>query len=488
MFFVSIASAGPQEAQLAALADLRDLPIGEARSTRYLWQPGGFTEEQVAVLNVQVNRNSRETRKLTPVRQVGKELLAVVLDDYRWPPSLWEKLIETEPYFTIHAEEIVEVIETIQIVKDWPGGRWSDGKIYPAGSFTYYAKEEIRKPGVKKLIHSPDPYLDQTVSAELQARSGSRIPLVRADWWLVQVCRQVSIRNTETGIGYYDWLGIKNRNDFLNLIKFKQQDSEAVGRRYRAILDKSGVAQHGRQVALFDSITGLVAMTLDSKEWSQKNLQTELAQPGLYQHDAEEWFVQGGHGLWYMGLFAADGSLQATAPDYIGPDDSKLRSGRDGRIHVGLSCIRCHIEDGLRPIDCWARRTFRKPFNVKGFDRPAIKEFEELYLSDIESRLVEGRKKYALALVFLNGEKWTASEDAGALSRYYDRYVEDRIGVDRLSVERGIKVEVLLAKLEKATDVVGGLPISLAPLVKKGGTVRREIVEDFWPILQIRVR
>ena len=68
---------------------------------------------------------------------------------------------------------------------------------------------------------------------------------------------------------------------------------------------------------------------------------------------------------------------------------------------------------------------------------------------------------------------------AAAYSRYFDRYGEP-VDLKRLSVEMGLETTVLGAGLKQWKD----LPLSLAPLLRPGGTVRREIVEDFWPVLQ----
>jgi len=491
--------AGPNEALAAAVADVRTLPTEAAKQTRYLWMPGGYTEDERAALNWHVNRLSKSA-KLRRVRVVGADLVAICLDHYRWPESLWEKLGDVEPYYTIRTEEIivevVEEYEVVQVVRNWPGGKWpGDGKVYAANSFTYYAEEKRKKPGAakktstKKAVNAPNPIYGQRIVAELQQRTGSLTPLVRGDWWVVQTSRQVDLRNRETGTGYSDWLGVRDRGDFLALIRFSQKDSEDLGRHVRGAFDRSKVAPHGRQLAGFDSVCGKVFMTLDTKTIDRKNLPTELLSPGAYQHDAQEWLANSPNGLIFEGLFdsSAKGERQATVPDFIGAfNTSDLWVSLDKRVHVGL-CQTCHVEDGFRPVNEWARRTFRGGLKIDIAGRKEQQEFEDLYLSDLDKQLDEGRRRHAEALVELNGAGWTGRKNATAFAGLYNAYAEAPVNIKRLALERGVEEKALLDWMRAQSQVPGGMPVSLAGLLN-GGTVRRETIEDFWPVLTLKVK
>lgn len=454
--------AGPREAFAAAFEDARRLPPEDVRQTRYLYRPGGFLPGEYEAVSYHANQLSRRAR-LVPPRRLNGELVAVELDAYQWDKKVWEKLAETEPYFTIRTESKEQ--------KYYAAGNYG-GKYYPAGNYP-----------ITKIEVAPNPkVVDPRLHASLQTLTFSLVPVVRADWWLANTSRQVNLRNKDVGIGYYEWLGIKDRAAFVKLARFNDKDSEALGRNIRAVMDRSGVAQHGRQIAGFDALTGKVFMTMDAETLEADNLPTELLKPGAFRHAAEEWFLQAPNGLWLYGLFNAAGARQATAPDFIGPDDSPLRAGRDGRIHVGLSCVRCHIEDGLRPIDDWARRTFRGRVRNDIVGREEKLEFEQLYLSNLERKLEDGRRIYREALIELLGVGWDGKRTAEAFARAYNRYAEDAVDVKKLAVELGLAELELHARLKGAR-----LPISLAPLLQVDGVVRREIAEDFWPVLTLSV-
>jgi hypothetical protein len=460
--------AGPADALAVALADARRLPPDQAQATRYLWQPGGYSQADYLVVSFWVNSLSRGADLLRP-RAVDKDLLAVGLDDYGWDAAVWEQLADVpEPYFTVAAE-----VEERQ---------YQEYGYYQGPGQTNWVTTRKEPAGVKKVRQAAAaPWLPAARAADLQRLTGSLVPLVRADWWLAQACRQVSLRNKQTGVGYYDWLGIKDRAGLAALVKFKQKDSDDLGRHLRAVAEKSGVAQHGRQLARFQSLAGAWWTTFDAKELAQDNLPTELLKPGAFRHDAEEVFAALPNGLWAFGLFDAKGARQDTAPDFIGPDDSPLRTGRDGRIHVGLSCVRCHVEGGLRPVDDWARRTFTGRVELVSPDKKERDEFRRLYLSDLGRALERDRKVFAEALEGLGGPGWTPPLNAAAFARYYDRYAEAGVSLGRLADELGVPEKALAARLRGRAA-----PLSLAPLLA-GGTLRRETVEDFWGVLNLNV-
>lgn len=462
-----MAHASPARAVLAALTDARTLAPEECRATRYLWQPVGYSEEERAALDLLANLLSRSPRLARP-RWVADDLLAFTIDSYDWAPAVWDKLAEIDPYFTVRAEVLAEVVEQ----KWYPAGNY-DGRFYEAGFYPVKVQKRTKQTAAA-------PWADPEAHAALQRLTGSLIPVVRGDWWLSQACRQVDVRGKENGAGYYDWLGIKDRAAYYALTDFDPVRADKRLLQVRAVVDRSGVSQHTRVVVGYEHNW----FTLDDDGQTADNLPTELLKPGVYRHKAEEHFGRLPNGLPVFGLFDAGGKNQASAPDFIGPDDSPLRTGRDGRIHVGLSCLRCHFqgtEDGMRPIDCFVRRTFRGSLEAGVYGREEKLEFERLYLSNLDRKQEKTRAGYREALGDLLGPSWTWQRAATVLSRYHDRYTAP-VGLTQLASECGLPADDLLARLKERSKVQGGVSISLGPLLRND-TVRRETAEDFFAVV-----
>lgn len=448
----------------AALEYVRGLSPEEAAVTRFVWQPEAFSEPDRAVLDLQLNFLSR-TSDLLRWRFVNPNLLAVFYDVPGWSKAVWDKQADVEPYLTVRAEQLVEE-------KKWYEAGYYGSTYYQAGWYT------VKK---KKIVNAPNPKaVDQAAHVALQTLTGTLVPIVRADWWFVQSCRQVDLRNKERGIGYYDWLGIKDRNVFFALADFDPVKSDKIGRHVRDLVERSGVAQTPRFVVWQAARDADAWFTLDEDGLNAANLPTELLKPGVFKHKAEEHFLGLPNGFPAFGLFDAGGTRQATAPDFIGPDDSPLRTGRDSRIHVCLSCVRCHFHqkghDGMRPVDGWVRKTFGGQVKPEIVDRADAVEFQRLYGGDLEKRLTDTRRRYREALYSVLGDKWDWPAISAAYSAYYDRYVHEPVTMTRLAKEAGLDEKKLVTRMKAAP---GGVPISLAGLLA-GGSVRREIAEDFW--------
>ena len=64
--------------------------------------------------------------------------------------------------------------------------------------------------------------------------------------------------------------------------------------------------------------------------------------------DASERYGFLPNGLFAFWLQNGKGERQDTAPDFIAPDKRtpNVTSDNDGRVHIGLSCIACHVAPG----------------------------------------------------------------------------------------------------------------------------------------------
>lgn len=457
------ALASPQSALAAAWEDARGIPPGAAQYTRYLDAsvfPAGYRDEAFKAMNFHANQLSRAP-DLAPLRKVGPELWAVSTEDYGWDVKTWEKLADVDPYF--HVQAVIE--------KPWYGGVWNgDGKWYAAGSFNY-----------KHRTTAHAPWLDRQKIAELAYRTQSNAPIVRADWWFTQTCRQVDLQNKSV-VGYYDFLDIKDRAGFQKLIKLNEKDSIEFGKELRAALENSGVANEGRQIVRFQGLGGGAWGTFDSDSSTGKSNPIRNLGRGDYKHQAEEWYGTLANGLFAYFLGDQNGKRQDSAPDFIGSDDSPLRTGRDAKIHVCLACIRCHVE-GLRPIDDWVRRTLRNPAQLQADDYKKYVELKRQYLSPLESKLEEDRRVFAAAVKEVNG--YTVAENSKAFAGLFDFYAHRQRGTAEIAAEMGLAEAVLVQKLKDYAKLnYGKVDLVVVGLLARPPTpLRVSHLEELQPLL-----
>ena len=141
-------------------------------------------------------------------------LWRVDIRDYRWNPEVWEKLANVDVFFHRLVDvEVIEVVEEVVREKE----RITD--IY-GREFEGKEVERLIKKKIKRRRKRADGFVPLGAGqlASLSALTKSQAPIVRADWFLVQGARQISLANLETGVGYYDWLELRNLNDYLKLI------------------------------------------------------------------------------------------------------------------------------------------------------------------------------------------------------------------------------------------------------------------------------
>lgn len=409
---------------VAALADARKLDPITAASTHYLsfaWVPERDRAEWVTVVTLWANNLSREA-DFARLRRVTPTLYAVLREEYGWKAETFNALADADPYFHVQ----------LKVAKGGTGP-W------------YYPKKDGRRAGYQMmpmdragLVTALAPWLPVTETAELVALTQTPAPILRADWWF----SQAGIQFQRVGTGYYDFLGLKDRKDFDALIEFDRKKSQGIKREVAGIVARSGVSNLPRQVFRLQALTGGRWETRD-RITNNKDAGNALRQlDGDYKHEAEEIYGFLPNGLFVFFLCDANGVRQDSAPDGIGFDATT--PGRDGKIHVGVSCVRCHTE-GLRPINDWARQVYSGPLALASPDPIQHRRLVQLYLGELESYLTDDAAAYAKRLKRLT--EWTPEQAAKAVGRSWAWYVERDVVPADGAREFGIAEEVYLAKL-----------------------------------------
>lgn len=461
----SALATSPAEAVAAAHRDCARLPEADRVHQRYLSlyfaSDAKVQAEWKRVLDFWSNSLSREAEPAL-LAPVTPSLWRLDLRAYQMPARVWEKLADADPYF--HAR--VKVRREVR--QHWPGGTWTDGRHYAAGD--YPVTKEVEET-------APAPWLPPKESAALVAMAQSRAPVVRADWWLVQTSQQAERKGT----GYYDFLQVKDRKEFQAAVGLDQKAAERLQREVRAIVARSGVALNNRQVVRFGTITGAYWVTLDSNK-SQNGSNAVRQLNGDYKHDAEEVYATLPNGLFAFFLGDAGGTRQDSAPDTIASDGQA--PGNDRRVHVGVSCVRCHVE-GIRPISDWGRRVYRSPLTLASKDHEKLRRLQRLYLSDLDRWVRRDQQDYAEALFKVSGQK--PAEMARLFGRLHASYAEAEVTADQAAREAGVAKAQLVAAVKRyaSANLAKAEPSDplLVGLVQADEPLRREHFEEVFPLL-----
>lgn len=475
--------ADPAAAFAAAAADVARLPVDARGRIRYLTLmhlPPAERLQAIQALAGHVQGLSRESDLVPPAIVPGTALglLRIDLDDYGWARDLWEQLAEADPYFQVKvtSEVVVRDVERV-----WAGGKWpGDGKVYAAGAFRYQDKE--RK---ATTVTALAPWAgDQASRAALVLATTSKAPIVRGDWFLYQTAAQVDRKP-----GYYDFLGIKDRATFEALIGFNAKLVADARRKelLEAVAD-SRVSQQPRRIGAFNTVGGLKYWrTFDSKAAIDKKNPLRVLD-GAFEHDAEESFGPLPNNFWAWGLFDDKGKRQDSAPDFIGPD--RTSSTNDGRIHVGLSCIRCHYDArmgssaGLQNVDAWARGLFTGTLRLQSPDYNVLKDLRQKYLRDLEGPIKDDRQAHGRAVKEATGLE--ADAWAKIYSQTYAAY-EAPVTLDRAARELGLGARELGDRLQSYLQRTGSLDPVLAALMR-GQRIPVRQYEEAFPLLMLSAK
>jgi hypothetical protein len=477
----------PYMAVKVAHFDAMRIPRNEAIYMRYLWlpYPRDYLPAAYVLLKYHANRLSR-TGKFGNLVAVTQDVVRFDTRDFLWDEllHLYEKFAKID--FVFHQK--AKLLQDAYVEVVWPGGPDVDfdNKEFEAGIY-----EEVKK-SAGDIIDIPARTLPQAEIHALRRHLLTECPLLMANWWFAQSARQISIRNVDEGVGYYNWLGIKNRNDFFKLVGANEKVALDRFMQWRAVVQISGISQQSRIILYMPAISyGGTYGTLDTFKQQGRGQPRRNLRPNEFAHNAEEWYGFGANGLDIVALFDNKGLAQASAPDQIGPDDSALRVGKDARVHVNISCMRCHgvSKDMLQPVDDCIRRMFKLggPFYLQDPNKKVmVHELEPFYLRDFNEHLEDNRIKFSRGVARCTATHFrpqglSCAQITKLYGEAWNDYVERPVTPQVAARELGVSVEHLVNSLWQYNVKRKGIDLILAEFldVNNGKLTRLEWEDSY---------
>lgn len=435
------------EAVRVAAADAAKLDAQVLLTTRYISAHHLAKEEldsAYVVTSYHVNLLSRKGIIKRP-RKVNDWLWCIDIDDYGWARPRFGQLVFSkfalEPYFHV------------QVL---------DGK------------------GGKVVSHAP--WLPANEIVYLSTVCDSMVPIVRYDWFI----NRTAMQEGRDGFGYYDFLEFKSRADAEKLAGLDRKAAEKLFREQAAVIDESGVALQSRQIFRYATISGSWWETRDTNgddnSKDAKNPIRKLLDD--YKHDAEEIVFTLPNRLPGYYLSNAVGKGVASAPPDIASDGKSVNNDR--RVHACLSCVRCHVSNGLINFDDLFRDQFAfgEGLNIKSPDKDFINRLNSVYLGKIKKDYKMDVENYGDAIKDASGLDAEAARLAYVKS--WSVYIDEGITVSRAAREVGLEEKDFILKLKnyaRVNKVVD--PVLSKYLKKEPGVIRREHFEEAFSLLML---
>jgi hypothetical protein len=457
----------PDDAQKIALADAERLGPEVACKMRYfrVRTPRGPLRTEFLV-QFFAHLNKLSTRKHLAFPQfVTQDVIRIDVEDYNWHLRgekelnvllVWEKTAALDPWF----HQVATVEEEAKLPFAWPGG-FRKGKHVEAGFYKLSVTKGDKVPVAAEWV-------DRKRDEALRRLTLTESPILDAEWFEVQTKRQRSLdANDEPGIGYYDFLALKDRDAMLKLVGTSFEDARRENVVWKGAVLESNVGIHNRLLFRLGARSGGgIWGTFDTDSTRGRGDLLNNLKDGEFKHVAEEYMFFLANMLDGNFLCTDKGVRQAVAPDKaIGADDSKLAlegrkkyRHRDTPIHANLSCMGCHgPTDLLMDFTDDVRKAFKQGgplLLTELFKKKLDPQLQDDYLTDMDYELKADRLRYvnavkrATTVKGLNPDGWTVGELSSAYRRHFDRNAYERLtlsaaarelGLDKKRLKEGIK-------------------------------------------------
>jgi len=417
---------GPADELRAALGDLERLPVHERTVVRYASfyaMPPERRREAAAVLSFVLNTVSQSPVivDLEEVPGTEQRLWRVRWDRYGQARDDWERLASEDPY-------------------------WHQRLALKHG----------KQSGAKEVFID-GPWLPAELAAQLRAETDSAGAVLRGDFLIAR------ISTTLDGGHYYRLARIaETEGAFLRDLGI---DAKAIGKLSAdagANLIHSRVTHQVRRIVRRPGPLGGAWHTYDVESSTAER--DPLRNPFGFQFDAGEHIAAGPNGLHRFALYDARGKRQDSVPDRIAKDTTDPHGV--GIIAPMISCVRCHVEDGLRPFANDQQRLLGGDVDLLTARPRDAERLADFYGADLERWLRRDREDYAVQ-VARAAHGLSVRTTASALGRLYSEYVDDLVTTDQAARELGVESAAFISAARKSND-----PALLA--LAEGIAVQRE--------------
>lgn len=317
---------------------------------------------------------------------------------------------------------------------------------------------------------------------DLQFRSDTTtITLVPARWFIWQTLAQ-RLRNP----GYYDFLNLKDRDDFDRLVGFSRQLADGGNR--TDLIDAvrfSGVSSQPRNFLLRSSLDGKSYGTEDSEEAVDEKNPLRIVDRKFFKHEAEEWVGFLANGFFAFFLSKANGERQDVAPPFLSDSSSPTN---DKQIHVSLGCLRCHYRQRFHgsgglidPVPHFRDLLSRMQLATPDYKRRL--EFQELYMRPFQNRIVIDRLVHNEAVINCTGmpaDIWALN--LTTLFEEYDAGAAIEEAALYLGCDAKQAAELMKIALKRYASETGLLDLEIA-ILSDGGKMPRLQYHKVYPFL-----
>jgi hypothetical protein len=311
--------------------------------------------------------------------------------------------------------------------------------------------------------------LDSTVARACMVHTLTRLPVVRADWFLATACRPPL---------YQDLLQLPaNAAELERQLRVDVALDILQERVARAGFNGSGVARNNRVLERHDSVLGAYWRTYDFEAVPQNLLDRDVLLPdrrnifayplgpgagdNTFQHAGGEIIFSLPNGLHGFMLVNANGIRVDKAPSTIVSDPKRP----DRQVETGISCMSCHVR-GINPKIDQIRDHVAK--NPKAFAKADADLIRALYVPEAKmtALIEEDAKRYRKAVEKCGGRINLTAPIATLTLRY-----EADVDLPAAAAEVGLRPDEFLTRIANAENIARNLGALRVP----GGTVHRPV-------------
>jgi hypothetical protein len=265
------------------------------------------------------------------------------------------------------------------------------------------------------------------------------LPPLRADWLVVQLSRPPY---------YYRAAGVPaTRAEWEKLLGLDSDAIADLAANRGANLFRSGITRKPRRISRWQGPLGGAWNTYDIADSSLLDKKKDPIRDPTFdvRFDAGEHIAAKANGLHLFALFDAAGARQDAVPPEIAHDTSEPLG--DALVTPMISCVRCHVEDGLRPFADDESRLLSGPVALHAHDPELLGKLAAFYGREtkLQREATRDREDYAEAVELACG--LAPKEAAAALALVVREYQYELVTPATARRELGLPADADLAAL-----------------------------------------